>query len=86
MLKSIKQEGKCTSSTNTTLNTFRVVNFIAFFQRWCPLMTLTLRQRGQTTFCPSPDQSVMQIPSGTEKTQTSNLTTATTAASDTLRG
>lgn len=86
MLKSIKQEGKCTSSTYITLNTFWVVNFITFFQRWCPLVTLTLPQRGQTAFCPSPEQSVMRIPSGTEKTQISNLTTATTAASDTLRG
>lgn len=86
MLKSIKQEGKHTSSTCITLNTFRAVNFIVFFQSWCPLVTLTLPPRGQTAFCPSPDQSVMRIPSGTEKTQTSSLTTATTAASATLRG
>lgn len=86
MLKSLKQEGKCTFSTCITLNTFPVVDFISVFQRWCPLVTLTLPQRGQTAFCPSQDQGVMRIPSGTEKTQTSNLTTATTAASDTLRG
>lgn len=87
MLNTMKQEGNRTSMTSMTSNTFQVLKFFPFFkQRWCLSVTLTLPRTGPTAFCPSPDQSVTQTPSGTEKTQTSRLTTAITAASDTPRG
>lgn len=57
--------------------------YLLSWQRWCP--SVSTRQK-QTASWLTPDRSVTWTPGGTEETQTSRRTTATTAASDTLRG
>lgn len=59
---------------------------LVMWQRWCPSVMWTLGQREQTASWATPGPSVTPTPGGTEGTQTSRLITATTAASDTLRG
>lgn len=91
LLNIMKQEG-----TNRLQIWNCCVNEMVFFsglllllgmrQRWCPSVMWTLGQRERTASWATPGPSVTPTPGGTEGTQTSRLITATTAASDTLRG